>query len=124
MVKAQHSISPVPEAELAKALGAFYTDAQIADFLIWWAVRSPLDKVMDPSFGGGVFLRAASAAIIKLGGQPETQIFGVEIDSDVHSGIADKLLEEFGVPRRNLLLGDFFSFDASQERQVDVIVGN
>ena len=24
-----------------KALGAFYTDAQIARFLVWWAVRLP-----------------------------------------------------------------------------------
>jgi adenine-specific DNA-methyltransferase len=40
----------------AKALGAFYTDSQIADFLVWWAIRSSRDTVMDPSFGGGGFL--------------------------------------------------------------------
>src|SRR5690242_13955132 len=42
-----------------KALGAFYTDAQVAEFLVWWAVRSRAETVIDPSFGGGVFLRAA-----------------------------------------------------------------
>jgi len=41
-----------------KALGAFYTDAQVAEFLVWWAVRSSSDTV---SFGGGVFLRARLA---------------------------------------------------------------
>src|SRR3954466_4942721 len=41
----------------AKAFGAFYTDAQIAEFLAWWAIRERGDTVLDPSFGGGVFLR-------------------------------------------------------------------
>src|SRR5690606_6803456 len=27
-----------PSGEDAKALGAFYTDTQIADFLVWWAI--------------------------------------------------------------------------------------
>ena len=124
MVKAQHSISPVPEGEFAKALGAFYTDTQIADFLVWWAVRSSKDKVMDPSFGGGVFLRAAARAISRLGGEPATQLYGIELDADVHSEITDKLSEEFGIRRDNLSVGDFFIVDATPERQVDVVVGN
>jgi len=124
MVKAKESFYSDPEGELAKAFGAFYTDAQIADFLVWWAVRSACDTIMDPSFGGGVFLRSASVAITRLGGEPADQILGVEIDSSVHSEIGDKLSEEFGVKRENLLLADFFSLDVSSDRQVDVIVGN
>ena len=34
----------------AKALGAYYTDGAVADFLVRWAVRSPADRVLDPSF--------------------------------------------------------------------------
>src|ERR1700679_5804 len=52
----------------AKAYGAFYTDAQIAEFLAWWGVREPTETVLDPSFGGGVFLRAAAKRISALGG--------------------------------------------------------
>jgi hypothetical protein len=59
-----------PNGESAKALGAFYTDVQVADFLVWWAIRSPRDTVMDPSFGGGVFLRSACHRLLSLGGQP------------------------------------------------------
>jgi len=46
MVKAEQSIFSEPVGELAKTFGAFYTDAQIADFLVWWAIRSPRDTIM------------------------------------------------------------------------------
>src|ERR671936_102456 len=86
----------------AKALGAFYTDAQVADFLVWWAIRSSRDTVLDPSFGGGVFLRSASKRLNDLGGQPAFQVFGVEIDEKVYSRISQKITDEFGVRKRNL----------------------
>jgi hypothetical protein len=34
-----------------KALGAYYTDAQIADFLVNWAIRTPEDTILDPQDG-------------------------------------------------------------------------
>ncbi len=108
----------------AKELGAFYTDVQIADFLVKWAIRSGSDTVMDPSFGGGVFLRSASRQLLQMGGRPSTQVFGVELDQEVHARIADKLSDEFGVSRSNLLLSDFFAVDSTPDRLVDVIVGN
>ena len=42
----QTTIAPLGAS--AKALGAFYTDALVADFLVRWAIRSPHDRVMDP----------------------------------------------------------------------------
>ncbi|MDE2290882.1 MAG: N-6 DNA methylase, partial [Elusimicrobia bacterium] len=93
----------MPQAELpppsrtAKALGAFYTDSEIAEFLAGWAIRSPRDLVIDPSFGGGVFLRSASKRLEKLHGNPGKQVFGVEIDHDVHSKILPMLRDEFSV---------------------------
>lgn len=105
----------------AKDLGAYYTDAQVADFLVRWAVRDPADTVLDPSFGGGVFLRSAGRHLRALGGDPETQIFGVEVDAAVHSRIADKLADEFSIQRSNLRHGDFFS---QPPLEADVIVGN
>src|SRR5947207_2755897 len=88
------------DGESAKALGAFYTSIQIADFLVWWAVRSARDTVMDPSFGGGVFIRSACNRLIGLGGKPD-QVFGIELDPRVHSLITDKIGEEFGVDEHN-----------------------
>ncbi len=111
-------------AERAKMQGVFYTDAQIADFLVWWAIRSALDTVMDPSFGGGVFLRSVCNRLLELGGQPAHQIHGVELDAEVHAQIAEKLSEEFGIKKRNLLRGSFFDIDRTAVPPVDVIVGN
>src|SRR5262249_39319433 len=107
-----------------KALGAFYTDTQIADFLVWWAIRSAQDSVLDPSFGGGVFLPSPCKRLAWLGGRPADQVFGVEIDPLVHRQISDHLLDDFGVEKPNLLLSDFFDLDCQMIRQVDAIVGN
>lgn len=108
----------------SKALGAYYTDAQVAEFLVWWAIRSPDERVLDPSFGGGVFLRAACKRLRELGGNPSDQVFGVEIDERVHLRIADKLADEFGVRRRNLILSNCFDLNRDAIRDVKVIVGN
>lgn len=110
--------------EHAKAMGAFYTDAQVAEFLVWWAVRSRHETVMDPSFGGGVFLRSACERLVKLGGHPKSQVYGAEIDPSVHARIAEKLADEFGVDRRNLLQSDFFALDAAAAEKADAVIGN
>jgi adenine-specific DNA methylase len=110
--------------QTAKALGAFYTDVQIADFLVWWAVRSAQDMVMDPSFGAGVFLRSACRRLTELGGDPVAQVFGIEVNPQVYGRIADKLSDEFQVAKQNLRLCDFFDCHAAAAHHVDVIVGN
>jgi len=107
-----------------KALGAFYTDAQIAEFLVWWAVRSGSESVMDPSFGGGVFLRAACKRLLRQGGLPYSQVRGVELDAHVHSRITEKLQDEFGIAPQALVRADFFSLACRQMTPVDVVVGN
>src|SRR2546421_7257362 len=86
------------DGESAKALGAFYTSIQIADFLVWWAVRSARDTVMDPSFGGGVFIRSACNRLLGLGGNAN-QVSGIELDSRVYDLITAKIGEEFAVDK-------------------------
>lgn len=124
MDKATTKTEYSPTGESAKALGAFYTDVEVADFLVWWAIRSARDTVMDPSFGGGVFLHSACRRLVTISGQPTTQVFGVEIDSQVHNLVSSRLSDEFGLGKRNLWHGDFFDFEPLPARQVDVIVGN
>jgi hypothetical protein len=92
----------------AKALGAYYTDAQIADFLAWWAIRSANATVLDPCFGGGVFLRSACKRLAQIGGKPETQVLGVEVDPEVYHRISEKVNEEYGVKSSNLINKNFF----------------
>ena len=79
---------------------------------------------MDPSFGGGVFIRSACNRIRTLGGKPENQVFGVELDSKVHSLIGDKLGDEFGLTNTNLWERDFFDIEPLPVNQVNVVVGN
>ena len=110
--------------ESLKSLGAYYTDSQVAEFLVWWSIRGATDTVLDPSFGGGAFLRAACKRLIDVGGNPAAQVFGVEVDGPVHGRISDELHDEFGVPPGNLLRSDFFAIHADSVRLVDVVVGN
>src|SRR5512138_1462514 len=73
-----------------KRTGAFYTSEAVATFLADWAIRSPNDEVLDPSFGGGVFLEAAARVLKKRGGRA-AQVFGVEFDEAVRTDTADRL---------------------------------
>jgi adenine-specific DNA-methyltransferase len=116
------AVAPVDHT--SKALGAFYTDAQIADFLVWWAIRSSHDTVLDPSFGGGVFLQSACTRISELGGNPYHQVSGVEVDPKVHCQTTQKLKQESGVDPSNLWLRDFFDFEPLPVREVTAVVGN
>ncbi|PYS52129.1 MAG: hypothetical protein DMG13_16885 [Acidobacteria bacterium] len=107
-----------------KALGAFYTDGQVAEFLVWWSVRSSTDRVIDPSFGGGVFLRSACDRLIHLGADPAQQVYGVEIEPKIHNKIALELQTDFGMPKEQLILDDFFAIAGDAAPRVDVVVGN
>ena len=106
-----------------KRLGAYYTDSQVADFLTRWAIRDADETSADPSFGGGVFLRAAAKRVIALGGDPRRSISGVEMDEGVYAPIARKLSGEFGIPADRLLCDDFFALPPGA-LAVDSIVGN
>ena len=107
-----------------KSLGVYYTDSQIADFLVWWAVRTHTDTVLDPSFGGGVFLRSAAKRLEYLGANPHQQIFGIELDAQVHSRISELLQREFGIVPAHLLPSDFFELTPERLTKVDAVVGN
>lgn len=101
-----------------KALGAFYTHPNIAQFLVEWAVRTPNDRVLDPAFGGGVFLQAASQRLQNLGGHPR-QVYGVEVDPQpYHQALG------MGIPYPNLLLSDFFALPPLALPPMQAVVGN
>lgn len=112
------------DPKTAKVFGAFYTDSEIAEFLSAWAIRNPSDTVIDPSFGGAVFLRAASNRILRLGGEPSTQVYGVEVDKNVHSRIVSMLHDEFRIRASNLVLSDFFKVSANELPKFHAVIGN
>lgn len=111
-----------PTGEGAKHLGAYYTDLAVAQFLVRWAVRSHADRVLDPAFGGGVFLQAASEHLSSLGGEPEHQVFGVELGRAAHAQTS-QLLAPTGLAA-NLIQGDFFDLDPGYLPPLQAVVGN
>ncbi len=112
-----------PTGKAAKAFGAYYTDAAVAQFLVRWALRSPHDTLADPSFGGGVFLAAASEYIQQLGGDPGQQIFGVELDEEVHGRTGAALEAHFSLSQKNLIHSNFFDVEP-QRLRLNALVGN
>jgi tRNA1(Val) A37 N6-methylase TrmN6 len=114
----------------AKESGAYYTDRNVAEFLVRWAVRGPDDHVLDPSSGGGVFLAAAARRIAELGGAPAKQVCGVELNEEAFADVRRSLGRQFGPLR--LHQGDFFEFDSVSATRLakkqlggfDAVVGN
>jgi adenine-specific DNA-methyltransferase len=113
-----------PAGQQAKSFGAFYTAPNIADFLVWWAIRSGSDTVLDPSFGGGVFLASAARQLSKLGGNPASQVFAVEIDQQVHADIVSHPTLTQQLNPTNLIRSDFLDISPGHFQPVDAIVGN
>ena len=66
----------------AKHMGAYYTDVRVAEFLVRWAIRTSADVVLDPSFGGGVFLATAAELVGSLGGDASSQVLGIELSRE------------------------------------------
>lgn len=107
-----------------KELGAFYTPDAIAEKLASWAIREPTDRVLDPSFGGLVFLEQAKRHLRELGVSASgaaRQIYGVEVDRQVHSAAVE--LDEF--EQQNLILSDFFATSAGDPiPRCQAVIGN
>jgi len=112
-----------PNLSTAKANGAFYTPNDVARFLVSWAVRSKNDRVLDPSHGGGVFIRAAFDRVLELGAAAEINVFGIELDSNAHQATSESL-KAIGFPIDNLQQGDFFEAARKGLGQFDAVVGN
>jgi len=108
----------------AKSLGAYCTDSQVTDFLVWWAIRKPGDVVLDPNFGGGVFLRSAAKRLRQIGGDAKQGVYGVELDPVVHGEISALLRREFGIASGHLPVSDFFDLSPGAIPKADAVVGN
>src|SRR5438477_12311985 len=72
----------VDERERRKATGAFYTPPRMARLLARWALEGNPRRILEPSFGDGVFLQAANETLVEAGvPAPATRLTGVEIDA-------------------------------------------
>ena len=113
-VKATHvgSGSGVDTNDLRKARGAFFTPPEIAHYLARWAVRSPSDRVLEPSCGEASFLLAAADRLEDVGANPlfwNEQLHGVEI-FEASARNAESLLRDAGFDAR-VAVADFFEHE-------------
>ncbi|MGQ9555142.1 MAG: N-6 DNA methylase [Anaerolineae bacterium] len=96
-----------------KLRGGYYTPRPIAEFLARWAITTANARVLEPSCGDGVFLRAAAFTLLTLGAAPEDVaglLHAVEIDVK-EAAKAIESLAALGIPveTHHIHVGDFFS---------------
>jgi hypothetical protein len=122
---------PSPDAlSDRKARGAFFTPPAIAKYLALWAVRSPDDRVLDPTCGEAVFLLAAGERLRAFGADSEaisSHLTGIDLHAPSLSA-SGELLRDEGYGAR-LVESDFF--DVLTPSQIggdvgwqDAVIGN
>lgn len=118
--------TPVDTGEARKARGAFFTPQSICDFLAAWAVRSPTDRVLEPSCGEAAFLLAAGSRLKSFGSHLQNQLHefsqvqGVELHHDSAMNAASQLSR--AAISTTIHIGDFFDYKPNGD--FDVVLGN
>ena len=111
--------------EEKRALGIFYTPAALSELVCAWAVRGKTDRLLEPSFGGCIFLRTAAANLRQLGCRtPTRQIFGCDVDAMAFRHLRASFPN--GYAAENFLKTDFLSTDEDTFPRCgfDAVIGN
>ena len=94
---------------IKKRRGVFYTPSAVSDLLANWAIRSPYDRALEPSFGGCNFLGALERRFTQLGAsEPWEQVFGCDIASAAFNVHLANLIPS-REHRRNFFKADFLT---------------
>ncbi len=119
MVTISHAVDT---PQLRKARGAFFTPAAIARYLSEWAVRTPRDRILEPSCGEAAFLTEASRRLQRLGhvGEMSTQLAGIELHAQ-SAAMAEGIVREAG-GSASIVVSDFF--DVPPTADFDAVIGN
>jgi len=105
-----------------KERGAFFTSDAITQFMTNWAIRTPGDKVLEPSAGDAAFLVAAVGRLRGLAKCKELRpiVDGIEIHA-YSARVARQRVQEAGGNAR-IRHSDFFAIDSSPI--YDTVIGN
>lgn len=115
-------------ANLRKARGAFFTPPELCAYVSRWAIRTPTDRVLEPSCGDAAFLVSGGARLLDLGAAPDgpsslvtiDQVYGVELH-EASAREAALATARAGI-RATILTGDFFDLDPTPT--FDAVIGN
>lgn len=106
-----------------KSIGAYYSPHAYASALVEWALADSTGGLLDPSYGGCVFLEAGLSQLASRLERPAESVFGADVDEDTDVW-SDRLVAG-GVPRSNLIRDDFLSLRPGIELPlVPAVVGN
>jgi adenine-specific DNA methylase len=108
-----------------KQLGAYYTPERAARILADWAIRSPSDTVLEPSFGRCGFLQAVVDRLKARGCEDAIHnVHGYDIDLDAFEGPYESLVRENGAGNQ-FQKRDFLKVTPDDlEGRKNVIIGN
>lgn len=109
--------------ELRKARGAFFTPPELAAYICRWAIRSPTDRIYEPSCGEADFLLAAGARLAELGA-PKVD-GSLLAGAELHDASAAGALQELAMRgmTASITVSNFFDV-ALADGTFDAIVGN
>lgn len=113
---------PHDPPEHRKARGAFFTPPAVARYVTQWAVRTPRDRVFEPSCGEAAFLLAAGERLGALGasGDLAAQLAGVELhEPSARAAVA--VLGASGL-RADVAVADFLR--GEPRAAYDAVIGN
>ncbi len=106
-------------SEQLKARGAFYTPAELTEFLSSWAIRTSSDRVLEPSCGDGAFITAIADRFAMLGlRELGPRLLGIEREP------SEAAKARGMAPTADIRTIDFFDLDPARVEAVDVAIGN
>ncbi|MEG9623091.1 HsdM family class I SAM-dependent methyltransferase [Pseudomonas guariconensis] len=116
------SIDPADTQALRKERGAFFTPSEITHFISEWAIRTPDDKVLEPSAGDAAFLVAAVRRLQQLSSKADSHptVSGVEIHGYSAQVAAQRVASIGGTAE--ILHSDFFV--VAPKPVYDTVIGN
>lgn len=112
-----------------KLRGGYYTSSEVATWLCAWAIRSPKDRVLEPSCGDGVFLEAAAKRYAELGARSPTianHLTGIEVVAAEAARARARLSGSLGQRARDVVeTVDFFGWwQGNKQLAFHAVVGN
>ncbi|MCY7418233.1 MAG: N-6 DNA methylase, partial [Chloroflexi bacterium] len=96
-----------------------YTPSAIATYLASWAIRSPIDRVLEPSAGDGAFVVAVAD---RLRGLDHSDLSLELVAVERHPAEASKIRSL--APQAVVITSDFFDVTPQFGQQFDAVIGN
>lgn len=99
---------------IKKRRGIFFTPPSVSIPLATWAIRSPLERVLEPSFGDCGFLAALQKRFSAIGSEyPWQQIYGCDIASTAFDRYLGPLVTQ-GADASHFVRADFLALEPSR----------